>query len=57
MSTFAIYLVGFIVFIGGLAIGAFLLGVPPVWIAVGALILIGLGIFSGVGKTRRRDDT
>lgn len=56
MSTFAIYLIGFIVFIGGLAIGAFLLGVPPVWIAVGALILIGLGIFSGVGKTRRRDD-
>ncbi|WP_416876766.1 hypothetical protein [Litorimonas sp.] len=56
MSTFAIYLIGFIVFIGGLAIGAFLLGVPPVWIAVGALVLIGLGIFSGVGKTRHRDD-
>jgi len=56
MSTFAIYLIGFVVFIGGLSIGAYLLGVPPVWIAVGALILIGLGIFSGVGKTRQRDD-
>lgn len=56
MSTFAIYLVGFIVFIGGLALGAFLLGVPTVWIAVGALVLIGLGIFSGVGKTRHRDN-
>jgi len=57
MSSFAIYLIGFIIFVGALSYGAFLLGAPPVWIAVGALVLLGLGIFTGVGKTRQKDDS
>lgn len=57
MSSFAIYLIGFIIFVGALSYGAFLLGVPTTWIAVGALVLLGLGIFMGVGKTRQKDDT
>jgi len=57
MSSFALYLIGFIIFVAGLAYGAFLLGVAATWIAVGAVTLIGLGILTGVGKTRRKDDT
>jgi len=57
MSSFAIYLVGFLIFVGGLAYGAHLLGLPPVWIGVGAITLIGLGMVTGVGKTRQKDDT
>lgn len=57
MSSFAIYLIGFLLFVGGLAYGAFLLGVALVWIGVGALTLIGLGIVLGVGKTRQKDIT
>jgi len=56
MSTFGLYLIGYIIFVAGVAIGAHLLGVPPVWIGVAVLILVGLGIATGVGKTRGRDE-
>jgi hypothetical protein len=55
MSSFGIYLIGFIVLIVGLAIAANLLGVPPIWIGVGAIVLIGLGILMGVSRTKRPD--
>lgn len=55
MSSFGIYLIGFIVFIVGVAIGAWLLGAPPMWIGVGVIILIGIGILTGVSRTRRPD--
>jgi len=53
--SFGMYLVGFIVLIIGLAVGAHLMHVPPMWIGVGVLILIGLGIMMGVTTTRQRD--
>ena len=53
--SFAIYLIGYIVLIIGLAVGAHLMHVPPRWIGVGALILAGLGILTGVARTRQRD--
>ena len=52
MSSFGIYLIGFLVLVSGLAYAAFLLGAPPVWIGTGAIVLIGFGIITGVGKTR-----
>ena len=55
MSSFGIYLIGFIVLIVGLAMAAYLLGVPSIWIAVGIVVLIGIGILSGVSRTRRPD--
>jgi hypothetical protein len=55
MSNFAIYLVGFIIFTIGLAIAASLLGVSTTWIAVGVIVLIGLGILMGVSRTKRPD--
>ena len=55
MSSFGIYLIGFIVLIVGLAVAASMIGVPPVWIGVGAIVLIGLGILTGVSRTRRPD--
>ena len=57
MSSFGLYLIGFIILIAGLAYAAYLVGAPPVWICVGAIILIGFGIISGVARTRRRDET
>jgi hypothetical protein len=53
--TFTLYLVGFLILIGGLAYGAALLGVPRIWIMVGALVLLGIGIASGASRTRRKD--
>lgn len=55
MSSFSTYLLGFIVLIIGLAIAAYLLIGPSVWIAVGAVILIGIGILSGTSRTKAKD--
>lgn len=55
MSAFALYVFGFIVLLGGLVYGAFLLHVPQTWIVVGALVMIGLGVMSAVSHTKQRD--
>lgn len=55
MSKFSIYLVGYVIFVAGICWGAWLLGVPPVWIGVAALILVGIGIFAGANATKRDD--
>jgi hypothetical protein len=53
--SLAIYLIGYLILIVGLAVGAHMLHVPPRWIGVGVLILAGLGILTGVARTRQRD--
>ncbi len=53
--SFALYFVGFIVLIIGLTMGANLLHVPLRWIGVGVVVMLGLGILTGVTMTRRRD--
>ena len=55
MSTFAIYLIGFVIFVGGVLYAASLAGMSQTWILVMALVLVGLGIVIGATKTRRRD--
>ena len=46
MTSSQTYLIGYIVLVIGLAAAAFYLAAPPVWIAIGAVILIGLGIMT-----------
>ena len=53
--SFSLYMVGFVVLIIGLCLAAFLLHVPPRWIGVGVIIMAGIGILSGVTRTRRPD--
>jgi Mn2+/Fe2+ NRAMP family transporter len=53
--SFGLYLTGFIVLIIGVALGAHLLHVPPKWIGVMVIVLVGLGILTGVTTTKRRD--
>jgi len=55
MSSFSTYLIGFIVLIIGLSVAAYLLGAPPLWIGVGAIVLIGIGILSGTSRTKTKD--
>lgn len=55
MSAFALYIVGFVILLGGLAYGAFLLHVPHTWILVGVLVVVGFGVMSAVSRTKRRD--
>ena len=53
--SFGIYAAGYMLVIGGLIYGAHLMHVPPQWIVVGAIVLLGLGVLSGVKATRQRD--
>ena len=55
--SFGLYLIGFIVLIIGLAWGAQLAHVPPHWIGVGVVVLVGLGIVTAVTHTRQRDSS
>lgn len=53
--SFLLYIVGFIVFIAGLAWLATVLGVSQTYIMIGALILLGVGLFTGAVRTRAKD--
>lgn len=55
MSAFGTYFAGFLIVIIGLSIAAFLMGAPPIWIAVGATVLLGLGIVMATSRTKPRD--
>jgi hypothetical protein len=53
--SFALYVVGFIIFVAGLSYAASLAHVPTHWIVAGDIVLIGLGIITGVTGTRQKD--
>ena len=53
--SFGLYALGFVIMLGGLIYGAHLIHVPGQWIAVGAIVLVGIGILTGVSKTRGKD--
>lgn len=55
MSSFVIYAIGCLILLAGLIYGAVLLNVPTPWIVAGALVILGLGLAAGVGKTRQKD--
>jgi hypothetical protein len=55
VMSFGIYAIGFVIVIGGLIYGATLMHVPTHWIVVGAVVLLGLGILTGVQATRHKD--
>ena len=53
--SFALYMIGFIIVIVGLAWGAMVAGVPQTYIIIGAVVLFGIGILSAVKRTRPKD--
>ena len=53
--SFALYMIGFLIFLAGIAWGASVAGVPTLYIGIGALIILGIGIFSAVARTRSKD--
>jgi peptidoglycan/LPS O-acetylase OafA/YrhL len=53
--SFAIYLIGFAVFIGGVAWALVTAGVPQLYVAIACVILLGIGILTGVSRTRSKD--
>jgi hypothetical protein len=55
--SFGLYASGFAIVIAGLIYGAYLIRIPAHWIAVGAIIMLGLGILNAVKATRQKDPT
>jgi hypothetical protein len=53
--SFGLYAIGFAIMVAGLIYGAHLMHMPAHWIAVGAIVLLGVGILSGVKATRQKD--
>ena len=53
--SFALYLVGFLILIAGVAWGLVKAGVPTTWVIIGSVVLLGIGILTGVTRTRSRD--
>ena len=53
--SFGIYVIGTLITIAGLVYAGVLLKVPPQWIAVASMVILGLAILSGVKSTRQKD--
>ncbi|MEP6617904.1 MAG: hypothetical protein ABJE47_01265 [bacterium] len=55
MSAFGTYLIGFLILILGLGFAAYLLNLPALWIGVGVIVLVGIGVLSATSKTKMKD--
>jgi hypothetical protein len=53
--SYGLYIAGFVIIIGGLIYGAVLLHLPPQWIVVGSVVVLGIAIVKGVKATRQKD--
>lgn len=52
MNWFNLSFIGWVVLIIALAIAAYVLHAPVVWIGIGALALLGIGIIASVAKSK-----
>jgi len=53
--SFALYVVGFLIFIGGVAWALITAGVRPLYVLIACVIMLGIGILTGVTQTRSKD--
>ena len=51
---FLAILIGFLILIAGLAWAAIEAGVPQLYVMIGSLILLGIGIITGASRSRLR---
>ncbi len=53
--SFGLYILGFLLMVIGLIYGAVMLHAPSHWIVMGTIVLVGVGILTGVKATRQKD--
>lgn len=53
--SFALYMLGLVVLVGGIAWALVTAGLAPTYIAIACIIITGLGIMMAVSRTRARD--
>lgn len=52
MNWFNLSVLGWVILIAALAFAAYMLHMPAVWIAIGALALLGIGIIASARHTK-----
>lgn len=53
--SFMLFVVGTLIVIAGVAWGLIRAGAPTIWVVIASIILFGLGILTGVTRTRSKD--
>lgn len=53
--SYALYILGFIILIAGLALAAQALGVPNTWIVIGIIIVVGIAVISIASNMQERN--
>jgi amino acid transporter len=53
--SFALYILGFLILIGGVAWALLTAGVSTLYVMIACVILLGIGIVSAVTHTRSKD--
>ena len=53
--SFVLYIIGFLIFTGGVAWALTAAKVPTLYVIIACIILLGLGIMTAVSKTRTKD--
>jgi hypothetical protein len=49
-----VYILGYLLLIGGLAWGALVIGMPLLYVQIAAVIFLGLGLIGAASRTRAR---
>lgn len=53
--SFALYILGLAVLVGGIAWALIMAGIAATWIAISCLLVAGIGIMMAVSRTRAKD--
>jgi hypothetical protein len=53
--SFALYILGLAVLVGGIAWALVVAGIAATWIAIACLVVMGIGIMTAVSRTRAKD--
>jgi len=53
--SFLLYIIGYLIFTGGVAWALSAANVPGLYITIACMILLGLGMMAAVSKTRTKD--
>lgn len=55
--SFALYMIGLALVVGGVAWGLITAGVATVYVGITSLIVLGIGIMMAVSRTRAKDSS
>lgn len=53
--SFALYMIGLVLLVGGVAWGLVTAGVATVYVGITSVIVLGIGIMAAVSRTRAKD--